>query len=402
MTTVEQPPGAAAPTADWVDPAEMMRDPYDTYRRLRELGPVVHVPALGQYVVTTHAACREVEADQEVFSAAPSGQVSVRPLGGPSLLGKDDPEHAAERTPINRPMRPKNIRANWAPLFEANARRCLEELVAAGPQEADLNRDFAGAVAARNLADMLGIRDARPADMTRWSHAFIAGQANRQDDPTVWDRADAARREVDELLDELVPHLRRHPDSSMVSAWANSGIPLDAAYTNVKLAIAGGLNEPQHMVSTTVWALTEHPEQRDLLLAAPERWPDAFDEAIRLVSPIGLVLRLTTRPAVVAGVHLPAGAIVSPALAGANRDPEVFERPDEFDLTRPRVSHLGFGSGPHQCAGHWAARIGIGEIAVPMLYRELPGLRIDVRRPVTWSGWVFRGLTMAPVTWDAA
>ena len=53
------------------------------------------------------------------------------------------------------------------------------------------------------------------------------------------------------------------------------------------------------------------------------------------------------------------------------------------------------------CAGHWAARIAVGEVAVPMLYRELPGFRMDTRRPVTWSGFVFRGLHDAPVTWDA-
>jgi hypothetical protein len=188
----------------------------------------------------------------------------------------------------------------------------------------------------------------------------------------------------------------------MTSAWANSGIPVDAVHTNVKLTIAGGLNEPQHMVSTMVWALSDHPEQRELVLAEPGRWADAFDEGVRLVSPIGAFTRETTRPTTLEGVDLPAGATVSVTVAAGNHDPAVFDRPDEFDLRRPRVSHLGFGSGVHMCAGHWAARIAIGEIAVPMLYRELPGLRMDTRRPVTWYGWVFRGLTDAPVTWEAA
>jgi cytochrome P450 len=170
------------------------------------VGLVVFVPALGQYLVTTYAACRAVEADQEVFSSDPAGHVSIRPLGGPSLLGKDDPEHAVERAPINRSMRPKTIREACAPLFERNARSGLEELVAAGPGTADLNRDFAEPLAARNLADMIGVKDALPGDLTRWSHAFIAGQANMADDPVVWERADAARGEVDELLDELVPY----------------------------------------------------------------------------------------------------------------------------------------------------------------------------------------------------
>ncbi len=402
MSTIDRPVSGDAPVADWLDIAQMFADPYPSYERLRDMGPVVFVPAMGQYLCTTYAGCRAVEGDQEVFSADPAGHASLRPLGGPTLLGKDDPEHAAERAPINRSMRPKNVREFWSPLFERNARTGLAELLAAGPEVADLNRDFAGPLAARNLADMLGIPDVRPEDMTRWSSAFIAGQFNVMDDAEVWARADAARSEVDELLAELVPHYREHPDSSLISAWANSGLPDDDVVTDIKLTIAGGLNEPQHMVSTMAWALTENPEQRDRLSREPERWPDAFDEAVRLVSPIGLVLRRATRPTTLEGVELPEGAIVSPVLAAANRDPEVFERPDEFDLTRSKVSHLGFGSGTHQCAGHWAARIGIGEIAVPTLYRELTGLRIDARRPVSWFGFVFRGLAEAPVTWDAA
>ena len=403
MTTIDQPLSAGgAPIADWVDMGEMQRDPYETYRRLREMGSLVWVPALNRYMCTTYTGCRALEADQETFSAwVPTSKIA-RALGSQPMVSKDDPEHAVERAPINRSMRPKNIREFWAPLFERNARISLDELMAAGPEQADLNRDFAGLLAARNLTDMLGFTDARPADMIRWSHAFIAGTANLQEDPAVWERVDAAHREVGEALHELVPFYREHPNSSMISAWANSGISLDAVYTSVKLAIAGGLNEPQHMVSTMVWALTEHPDQRDLLFAEPARWAEAFDEAIRLVSPIGSVSRIVLRETTLEGVDLPVGAVVGVVLAAANHDPEVFERPEEFDITRPRVSHLGFGSGVHQCAGHWAARIGIGEIAVPMLYRELPGLRIDPRRPANWSGWVFRGVENAPVTWDAA
>ena len=249
---------------------------------------------------------------------------------------------------------------------------------------------------------MLGFEDVGAADLTRWSHSMIAGMANFSDDPAVWERLDTAQGERTEVLDELVPFYRERPNASLTSAWANSGPPLDAVHTNVKLTISGGLNEPQHMVSTMVWALSDRPAQRELLAAEPERWRDAFDEAIRLVSPIGAYTRETTRPTTLEGVDLPAGATVSVTVAAANHDPGVFQRADEFDVTRPRVSHLGFGSGVHLCAGHWAARIAIGETAVPLLYRELPGLRTDTTRPLEWYGWVFRGLTTLPVTWDAA
>ena len=143
MTTVDQAPGAGAPTADWVDPREMLRDPYETYRRLREMGPVVRAPALDRYMVTSYSGCRTIEADQETFTADSKSALTGRTLGGTPMLRKDDPEHAAERAPINRSLRPKSIREAWAPLFERNARLCLDALRDVGSEEADLNRDFA-------------------------------------------------------------------------------------------------------------------------------------------------------------------------------------------------------------------------------------------------------------------
>src|SRR3954463_517840 len=117
MTTTSPAPNPAA-TADWVDPATMLRDPFDTYDRLRALGPVVRVPVMNRYLATSFEACRLIEADQETFSASVtgSGATMARALGGTPMLRRDDPHHAAERTPINRAMRPKQVRETWVPL----------------------------------------------------------------------------------------------------------------------------------------------------------------------------------------------------------------------------------------------------------------------------------------------
>ncbi len=395
---------AHAPTADWVDPAVMMRDPYDTYDRLRQLGPVVWVPAMGRYLVTSAEACRDVEADQEIYSASVTGGSATlaRALGGRPMLRKDDPEHAVERQAVNPTMRPKNVRQTWAPVFERNARKYLEVLRDVGPDEADLNRDYAAPVASQNLVDLLGLRGTSVADMQRWSHAFIAGTGNLHDDEDIWRRCDAARDEVDALLEELVPYYREHPDGSMTSAFVNSGLSHEAVAANVKLTISGGMNEPQHMVTAIVWALSRHEDQRERVLADPALWPTVFDEAVRWVSPIGMYPRETTRATVLAGTALPERAPIGVVVAGANRDPQAFDRPDAFDIARPKQPHLGFGSGVHLCAGHWAARISIGEIAVPLAYEAFPGLRTDPRREEQWDGWVFRGLTSLPVTWGPA
>jgi cytochrome P450 len=401
MTTATPAPAA---TADWVDSATMMHDPYDTYDRLRALGPVVWVPAMKRYLATSFEACRLIEADQRVFSAnvSGSGATMARALGATPMLRKDDPQHAVERTPINPPMRPRQIRAAWVPLFERNARTYLDALLERGPDDADLNRDYAAPLAAHNLVDMLGLRGVTPAEMTRWSHAFIAGIGNLHDDADIWARCDAAQVEVDARLDELIPEFRQRPDASLTSALANAGLSDEAVRANVKLTIAGGMNEPQHLITNTVWALSGHPEQRDRVLADPALWPAVFDETVRWLSPIGMYPRETTEATVLEGVELPAGAILGVVVGAANRDPAAFSQPAAYDIARPKRPHLGFGSGVHLCAGHWAARISIGEIAVPLLYDHLPGLRTDVRRAEEWFGWVFRGLTALPVTWDQA
>ncbi|MDN5858742.1 MAG: cytochrome P450 [Pseudonocardia sp.] len=401
MTTTPSTATATAPSADWVDPAAMLKDPYATYDRLRAMAPVVRVPVLNRYLATTFEACRAIEADQQTYSASVrgSGATMARALGAAPMLRKDDPDHVAERGPINPPLRPKRIREHWVPLFERNARTYLADLLEKGPGEADLNHDYAAPLAAKNLVDMLGLRGTDPRDMTRWSHAFIAGIGNLHDDPDIWARCDTAQREVDALLDELVPRLRTAPDASITSALANAGIGDEQVRANVKLTISGGMNEPQHMVTNIVWALSRHPDQRERVLAHPTLWPAVFDETVRWLSPIGMYPRETTTATVLDGIALPARATLGVVVAAANRDPAAFERPAEFDIARPKQPHLGFGSGVHLCAGHWAARISIGEIAVPLLYEHLPTLRTEPRRSQAWFGWVFRGLTDLPVTW---
>lgn len=400
MTTTS---ASAAPTADWVDPAVLMVDPYPTYRRLLAESPVAWVPSLGRYLAVSFNACRAVEEDQDTFTAAVSGggATMARALGATPMLRKDDPDHARERRAVNPSLRPRNLRERWAPVFERNARTYLEHVRGHGPDDADLNRDYAAPVASQNLIDLLGLEGVEVADMRRWSHAFIAGTGNLLDDPTIWRRCDTAREEVDSLLGELIPRYRDVPNESVTSALVNGGLTQEQVAANVKLAISGGMNEPQHVVTNSVWALTRHPDQRDRVLADPSRWPAVFDETVRWLSPIGMYPRETTRAVALQNVLLPARAPLGVVVAAANHDPGAFDRADAFDIDRTRRPHLAFGSGVHLCAGHWAARIAIGEIAVPLLYAQLPGLRTDPNRSETWDGWVFRGLTALPVTWDA-
>jgi cytochrome P450 len=350
-------------------------------------------------LISSYEGCSFGERHPEIFSSNVSGGTMVRAMGGQPMIRKDDPEHAAERGPMNRTLRPKQIMEIWAGKFEANARHYLNRMLDVGTGKADLNLDFAKPLAAKNLCDMLGMTSVEPLDLARWSRDFIAGTGTVLDKEEIWDRCEVSRMECDAALDETIARLRHTPDASITSMLLESGMDEDKVRNNVKLAISGGVNEPQHMITNLVWLLDRSPGQKAELLADPGLWKQAFTEGTRYFSPIGMITRETVSDVVVSGVAIPAGTQVGMILASANRDGEQFSDPDAFDIHRSGGSNLAFGSGVHQCAGKWAAQKAVGEIAVPMLYRELPELRQDPDRSETWDGWVFRGMTSLPVAW---
>jgi cytochrome P450 len=86
--------------------------------------------------------------------------------------------------------------------------------------------------------------------------------------------------------------------------------------------------------------------------------------------------------------------------AAANRDERIFESPDDFDISRDLQKSIPFGAGPHYCAGAWASRCLIAEVALPQLFARLKNLRLDPKATSTFGGWAFRGPLRTPVVWD--
>jgi cytochrome P450 len=84
----------------------------------------------------------------------------------------------------------------------------------------------------------------------------------------------------------------------------------------------------------------------------------------------------------------------------ANRDEKHFARPDEFDVRRDTSKSIAFGAGPHFCAGAWASRAMVADVALPAIFRRLKGLRLVEDEPARMGGWAFRGLLNLPVAWD--
>lgn len=400
--TISNGLGAQAPVADWVTIPELYRDPFPIFERLRAEGGVHWVPAVGRYLITSYDAVHDTELDQEAFSANEEGSLMIRAMGH-SMLRKDDPDHRVERQAWQPVLRPSVVKKTWAPIFQRNAERYLQELKAKGPG-ADLVWDFAAPYASENLRAVTGLHNVTQHDLQRWSQTMIDATGNYANDPVVWAKGEASYNEVDAALDEMIAWHREHVDDSLLSALVrlpDYQMPVESIRANLKMTIGGGLNEPRDAIGVASWALMQDPEQLSIVQHDPSQWDAVFDEAIRWVAPIGMYSRQTTRDTVLQGTHLPAGAKLGICLLAANRDEKYWDQPDRFDLTRTgEGAHLAFGKGVHVCLGAWVARAQFNA-ALPKLFTELPELGLIDEQPAEAGGWVFRGMDLLPVQWGA-
>jgi cytochrome P450 len=230
---------------------------------------------------------------------------------------------------------------------------------------------------------------------------MIDGIANYTGNKEVEARCNAATAGIDAAIDDMIPVVTRHPNTSILSVLLSAGQPMDSIRANVKLAISGGQNEPRDAISGSVWALLTHPEQLTWLDDGKARWIDVFEEYARWIAPIGMSPRRVARKCAYVGVEFEQDDRVFLMFGSANRDEACFEDPDRFDISRDTSKSIAFGAGPHYCAGAFASRAMVADVALPSLFSRLRGLRLDASEPVRIGGWAFRGLLNLPVAWDA-
>jgi len=139
--------------------------------------------------------------------------------------------------------------------------------------------------------------------------------------------------------------------------------------------LVGGNETTTSLITNAVWRLLEKPERWCELVADPELAEAAVEESLRFDPPVLGLWRNTTAAVEMHGETIPQESKVLMNYAAANRDSDVFERPDEFDIHRPRKRHMSFGLGVHFCLGAPMARLE-AVIALQILAQRLPDLRL--------------------------
>lgn len=380
-----------------IDVREFWNDPYPALKRMRAEAPIAFIPQLGSTIFTRRDDIFVSEKRIEVFSShQPAGLMNV--LMGHNMMRKDGDAHMSERAAMFPAVSPRTVRDTWRAQFQAHADRILDDLAPHG--RADLCKAFALPLSAECLKHITGLTNMRYQDMDAWSQAMIDGIANYTGDKAVEARCNAATAGIDAAIDDMIPVVTKHPNQSILSVLMAAGMAMESIRANIKLAISGGQNEPRDAISGTIWALLTHPDQLALVRDGKAKWIEVFEEYARWIAPIGMSPRRVAKPWTYGGVDFEPEDRVFFMFGSANRDETCFDDPETFDITRDTAKSIAFGAGPHYCAGAWASRAMVADVALPSIFARLKNLRLDDAEPVRIGGWAFRGLLNLPVVWD--
>lgn len=394
---------------------KMITDPYPTYRRFRELGPVVET-SMGA-VSMHHAVCNELYRHPDVVTgtsmrreitagtsrfqqwlfSGPDRDGLVDPTGPHSLISKNPPDHTRLRKLVSKVFTPASIRALRPPLTEIAAGLVDRARTA---DSFDLMSDVAGVFPVLAICEILAIPQPDHERFRQWGSAVAADLDAMAPAP----RQRAATRSLAELQAyflELIARRRRSPGDDLISgliAVEEEGERLTAEelLATCVLLLFAGFETTVNLIGNGALALIEHPDQLRRLRDDHDLVPGAVEELLRFDPPIQLGSRVPTADLEIAGVVLPAGRPVSLMLGGANRDPAVFDDPETLDVTRPNArKHLSFAAGPHHCLGAALARLE-AEIVFGLLLERIGDLRL-AGRPRRRPTFVLRGLTSLPL-----
>jgi cytochrome P450 len=197
-----------------------------------------------------------------------------------------------------------------------------------------------------------------------------------------------ARNELTAYVSDMITERRSDPRDDLLSdliAIEEEGDRLSTEEMAMlaQAVLMAGTDTTRNQLACSVALFAEHPAQWELLAERPELAPRAVEESMRYLGAVRATVRFASEDVIYRDVLFPQGTIVSTSLAGANRDSEIWEQPNEFDITQERgTAQMTFGSGIHFCLGAALARAELQE-ALPLLARRLPGLALT--GPVEWK-----------------
>jgi cytochrome P450 len=355
---------------------EIHEDPYPIYSRMREEAPVYHNPELDFWALSRFDDVLNGYRDWQTFTSTRGISLGDADLGStPSMITMDPPDQTKLRKLAAHAFSPSRVGAMESRIRSLTT-HFLDSLVEEG--ECDLIARFAALLPSDVVSTLLGAPPEDHADLRIWTATLLTREDGVADLP---EAAHEAQRNLAGRFQELITEKRKRPRKDLISALIEcelEGRRLDdlEILGFCMLLISGGNETTEKLIANTVHQLARHPDQRDEILANPNRIPAAVEESLRFRSPTQYMTRVPTRDVHLHGTTIPKGERVMLLIGAANHDPDQFDAPDRFDIGRSMERHLAFGFGVHFCMGARLARLE-ARVALEEIHKRLPDYEVD-------------------------
>jgi 4-methoxybenzoate monooxygenase (O-demethylating) len=396
-TPARRPPAGVPHTS--IDPfsLDFLRDPHPAHEALREAGPVVWLEKYSAYAAARHAEVKQILGDSVTFCSSRGVGLSdfqrEKPWRTPSVvLERDPPEHDRARSVLNQALSATVMRSLRA-RFAMAASELAEEL--ARKVRFDAVADCAEVYPMMVLPDAIGLSGQGREHLLPYAATVfnmfgpdneLRRAAVAQMAPHVEWIASQCKREA--LSDNGI--------GATIHAGADAGeVTRQEAELLVRSLLSAGFDTTVHGLGVAIRQLALNPDQFAALRADPSKARAAFEEAVRLETPVQTFFRTTTREVELGGATIPEGEKVLMLLGAANRDPRKWPDPDRYNIDRPTAGHVGFGAGVHMCVGQLLARLE-GETLFGTFARVFARIEPD-GEPTPILNNTLRGWTRLPV-----
>jgi cytochrome P450 len=382
------------------------------FREMREQCPVAWTEKHGGYwVATRYKTIVEMAQDDSTFSSFKTfDQDAGEVTGGITIPGtpiprgmpveSDRPEWDASRAFINRKFAPKAAEAR-----RENVRRyataLLNRVIETG--EMDLVNDFTGPVPAITTMELMGL----PLDEWRQFadplHEMVFTPKESPEYPHV---IESVQWVFQRCMEEFAKRKQEPQRDDLLSYFAHEKfgdryLTAEEVLSYCNNIITGGVDTTTALTSHALSYLHDNPEEKQRLIEDPKLLPIAREEFVRYFTPIHGLARNVKKDVEVSGARMESGDRVYLAWAAANRDPEIFDTPEEVNMARFPNRHIAFGAGMHRCIGSFMARVMFEEMMKQVLTR-IPDYKIDLSKAErytsigTINGWVNMPITFTP------
>ena len=376
---------------DIFDPG-FVRDPYPIWRELRSTHPLPQTERWGgSWMPTRYEDISHVAHDTEHFSSL---DITVAPIPATyddagnrlrSIIATDPPHHTPERRVILPFFSPKATE-KYVQHTRDLANRLIDGFVHDGTVDAAAG--YSRQIPPRIIAAILGIDPARGDEFAEWVQGVLELGLK---DPVIREKY---RLIIGEFFLEQIAYRQKHPGDDLIS-WLLSqkidgeAVPMHVVRGNVGLMLIAGIDTTWSSIGSALWHLASHPADTARLVADPSLIPNAVEEFLRAYSPVTMA-RLVSKEVTVGGKTMHPGDRVLLSFPAANRDPAMFDRPEEVIIDREHNRHIAFGVGIHRCAGSNLARMEM-RVALEEWLKRIPRFRLVDPDSVIWAGGQVRG-----------